>query len=127
MIAQKLLHVASKRYCLPFTLVVALICTAQEKTATLTGTVVDAEGAHIVSATVQIEAQSGSTKTVQVDQEGMFNVRDLTPGTYQLQVSAPGFMRQRIRNIRIGPGEQRKIAVTLRVEPIPECHAPICL
>ena len=109
------------------TLLLVSTCVAQEQPALLTGTVADAHNARIVSATVQIEAPSGITRTIQVDKEGVFNIRDLTPGTYQLQVAAPGFMPQQIRDIQIGPGEQRKIAVMLRVEPMPECNASICL
>ena len=101
---------------------------AQEQTALLAGVVVDVSGARIASAIVLLEAPSGTMKTVHVDKEGEFEFRGLSSGTYQLQINAPGFQRQQIRDIQIGPGEQRRLAViTLRVVPAPECHELICL
>jgi hypothetical protein len=109
------------------TLLLLSTCVAQEQTALLTGTVVDATNARIPSATVQLDGPSGATKTVHVDKEGVFEFRGLSPGMYQLQIYAQGFVRQQIRDIQIGPGEQRKLAVALRVAPLPKCHEQICL
>jgi uncharacterized membrane protein len=110
------------------TLLLALTCVAQEKAAMLTGTVVDATGARITTAKVQFEGPFNATKAVAVDKAGTFTFRDLTPGIYHLQISAPGFLSQQIRDIQLGPGEQRTLAViTLRVGPVPECRAQICL
>ena len=101
---------------------------AQEQAALLTGTVADATNAPISFATAQLEAPDGATKTVHVDKEGKFEFRGLSPGTYQLQIDALGFLRQQIRDIQIGAGEQRRLAVIkLRIKPLPKCHEQICL
>src|SRR5690242_11662412 len=93
------------------TLLLISTCMAQEQTALLTGKVADASNASINSATAKLEAPSGATKIVHVDKEGSFEFQGLLPGTYQLQIYAPGFLRQQIRDIQIGPGEQRRLAV----------------
>ena len=110
------------------TLLLVSTCVAQEQVTLLTGTVADATNARIPSATAQLEAPSGTTKTVHVDKEGVFEFRGLSPGTYQLQIYAPGFLRQQLRDIQIDPGEQRRLPViTLHLAPLPECHEQICL
>ena len=102
-------------------------CGAQEPSALLTGKVVDAMNAPIPSATTQLEVPGGAKKTVHVNKEGVFEFRGLSPGAYQLQIDAPGFMSQQIRDIQIGLGEQRRFAVIKLFELPPECHEQICL
>ena len=105
------------------TLLLALVCVAQEQTALLTGTVADESNNRITPATVQIETSSGGTQTVHVDKRGVFEIQGLSPGTYHLQIDAPGFLRHQIRDIQIHPGEPRKLGViTLRIGHVPVCR-----
>jgi hypothetical protein len=92
------------------TLLLALTCVAQERTASLTGTVVDATGARVVQARVQLEAPSGAKTVVRVDEVGAFRFGDLAAGVYQLQIEASGFMLGRVRDIKLELGEQRSLA-----------------
>ncbi|HTV16955.1 MAG TPA: carboxypeptidase-like regulatory domain-containing protein [Acidobacteriaceae bacterium] len=56
------------------------------------GTVTDPSGAIIARASVTLRAISGATAaTTSTDQSGRFELPSVTPGQYQLQISAPGF------------------------------------
>jgi len=58
----------------------------------LSGTIVDASGAVIAGATVQVRSANGTVqKTAQSDANGSFIISGLPAGNYQLVVSNPGF------------------------------------
>ena len=65
---------------------------AQEVTAAITGTILDAEGAGIVDAKVAVKDVDRETiYTSRSDSAGVFNLPRLPPGTYELTAGAPGF------------------------------------
>ncbi len=69
--------------------------TAQTNTTALSGTVVDASGAIIPGATIDIaNAASGKTQSTKAKSKGEFSFEQLPPGTYEVKVSAPGFSEQ---------------------------------
>jgi outer membrane receptor protein involved in Fe transport len=69
----------------------------------LTGTVVDASGAVISGATVQLRAEDGTVqKTIQSDAHGAFAISGLAAGNVQLVVFAPGFEPMEIP-VTLGP------------------------
>jgi len=56
------------------------------------GTIVDQTGAAIANATVTIkDKNTGATRTVTTDSTGSYSVAGLQPGTYDVEVDAPGF------------------------------------
>jgi len=58
----------------------------------LSGTVVDASGAVIPGATLQVRSANGAVRTnIQSDANGSFSISGLSPGAYRLLVSSPGF------------------------------------
>lgn len=65
----------------------------QTQTASITGTVIDQEGAVAVGARVQLmRGENASTKQETVSGDnGEFSFTDLAPGPFRLTVSAPGF------------------------------------
>jgi outer membrane receptor protein involved in Fe transport len=79
---------------------------AQEKTVAtndgaqppqLSGTVVDASGAVIAGATVQVRSSNGTVqKTTQTDANGSFSISGLSAGNYRLVISNPGFETKEI-------------------------------
>src|SRR6185503_13053046 len=76
---------------------------AQETTTgTITGTVVDAQGAAVPGATVSVISAQG-TKPFVSDANGRFFAPYLTPGAYTVRVELTGF----------SPIEQKNIAVRL--------------
>ena len=68
----------------------------------LSGTVVDASGAVIAGATVQVRSANGTVQiTTQSDRNGSFIVSGLSAGNYRLVVSNPGFETKEI-SVTIG-------------------------
>jgi len=71
----------------------ALTLFGQNPSGSLKGDVLDASGARITSAKVVIErAASGFRRELNTDKEGEFRVDHLAPGTYEMTVTAPGFV-----------------------------------
>jgi outer membrane receptor protein involved in Fe transport len=100
-----------------FTTINPLLIAAQQKTPItttdkadrppLTGTVVDASGAVIARATVQVRNANGTTlRTTQSDSNGAFILTGLPAGDYRLVVSSAGF-------------EVKEIPLTIRTGELP--------
>src|ERR671912_1107988 len=95
----------------------ALAATAQEGTATLRGTVLDANGAAVPGAQVSIANQETGlnrrTATTGGDGEDVFT--SLTPGLYRIMVEAAGFKRSLKENVKLDVGEEQEFKVSLEV------------
>ena len=66
--------------------------TASAETIQLSGTVVDASGAVIAGASVQVRSANGTVQRLtQSDSNGSFSISGLSAGNYRLVVSNPGF------------------------------------
>src|SRR5271165_2761585 len=78
---------------------------AAEQAPPLSGTIVDASGALIARATVQVLGANGTAQiTTQSDKSGLFIISGLPPGDYRLLVSNPGFETKEI-SVTIGTAE----------------------
>jgi hypothetical protein len=65
---------------------------AQTTFGSITGTVTDPSGGSVPSARVTVTNQAtGSQQHIATNQGGVFNAPDIQPGTYDVQVAAPGF------------------------------------
>jgi hypothetical protein len=72
----------------------ATLLFGQSERANLTGTVSDPSGAAIAGATVNAtHLATNTTATVRTTAGGDYNVPNLSPGRYTVEVSAPGFKR----------------------------------
>ena len=100
----------------------------------ITGRVVDQNGAIISEATVTaVLNRTASTRTVAVDASGRFDIRQLEAGTYALTVAAAGFAPYERRELILVAGQTTNIEVTLfpqglAIDPITvdaENQAPI--
>ncbi len=89
----------------------ALCCAAafgQNVSASLSGAVRDASGASCAGAEVRLaNTNTGFVRTTKTNAEGFFSTPDLTPGTYNLTVSAPGFKEYRQVGIELNSGDER--------------------
>jgi iron complex outermembrane receptor protein len=75
---------------------------------TLTGVVLDPDGKSVVNAAILVRAAAGGIHATTTDGSGRFSVPGLQPGTYTIEVAAPGFETVR----RDG------VAVTAAAEPV---------
>src|SRR5512133_3705205 len=75
-------------------LLLAALCWSQDTRGTITGRVTDPSGAVIAGATVVVSNPATGTKsTLQSNSEGLYRAPLLQPGTYNIEVSAPGFKK----------------------------------
>ena len=90
----------------------------QVRGSTLHGTITNATGAGTASVPVSIKnSATGETRLVTTNKDGSYTASDLTPGTYELSVSAPGFAPEvrsgvvltagvdQVLNLRVGTGQ----------------------
>jgi Carboxypeptidase regulatory-like domain len=87
----------------------------------ITGTVIDKDGAVIPKAKVVL-SQAGSTEEALTDASGSFTFRHVAPGTFELAISAAGFATQKKSGILhsgqdyVNPDVQLAVAETVDVE-----------
>jgi Carboxypeptidase regulatory-like domain len=82
----------------------------------ISGTVTDPTGAFIPNATVTITAIGGNTvATANTSSSGSFSVPSLSPGTYSVNVVAPGFQTYVQRNVRVAGARAANVNAALRV------------
>ncbi len=95
----------------------ALAASAQEGTATLRGTVLDANGAAVPGAQVSIANQETglNRRTATTGEDGEYVFTSLTPGLYRIMVEAAGFKRSLKENVKLDVGEEQEFKVGLEV------------
>ena len=95
--------------------VTAHVC-AQVAGSTLTGTVKDSSGAVIPNAQVAItDVDTGIARTVSAGGAGLYNAPNLSPGSYEIRVTATGFSTQLQKGITLTVGAQQVLDFTMRV------------
>jgi Fe(3+) dicitrate transport protein len=93
---------------------------AQERTARLTGTVVDPSGAAIARATVTIRRDAaGFARTIAADNQGAFQVGDLPPGEYAVTATSDGFTLASER-VAVQAGRSRHVQFRLQLGSLNE-------
>ena len=92
----------------------------QSSTASVSGTVIDRNGAALEGAQVALTGPPGSPeRTVQCGNNGQFEFTGLTPGIYKLAVIAPGMSTFTLPEIALHAGEFRILPpVSLSVSPV---------
>ena len=87
-------------------------------TGALQGTVRDPQGHGVPGAKVTVTAPTRKMVTVYTNAEGIFRLRDLPPGAYQITAEQEGFHEFKVSNLQVNSGELA--AVDLRLQPISE-------
>jgi Ca-activated chloride channel homolog len=78
------------------------------------GVVVDPTGAVVPGAIVTIkDEKTGAARTVTTDSSGSYSVAGLPPGSYTVEVNAPGFKNTQVQNVVVQPGQVAATGVTL--------------
>ncbi|MBP1636719.1 MAG: Outer rane receptor for ferrienterochelin and colicin, partial [Acidobacteria bacterium] len=108
---------------LAFALLLAVAGTgaAQSVLGSLRGTVTDAGGGVLPKAPVLItDETTGRPRTVDTDARGVFEVVNLQPGTYRVEVIVTGFKKFERPGIIVRTGQASLMNVVLEVGPIGE-------
>lgn len=112
--AQKALFLVAM-LCLPLT----LWAQADVTSATVRGTVTDAQGGAVPNATLTIKStEQGTTRTVQTDASGEFVFLTLRPGPYELTAQAQGFAQQLIKDMHLTVGQTVTVELKLQVAAV---------
>jgi hypothetical protein len=91
---------------------------AQITTGTIAGTVQDSQGGVIPGATVVLISESRGTRSVPVvtSANGDYVFPNMTPDTYTVEVTMPGFRTLQRRNVAVSGGDRITVPV-LTIEP----------
>jgi hypothetical protein len=107
------------RYIIGILLAALLCCThgeAQTVTGSITGQVTDPSGALVVGATVTAENTSTSVKTTaKTNGAGLYAIRFLPIGTYQLTIEMNGFASSNVAPFSLDIDQTVKINVALKI------------
>lgn len=77
----------------------------QKRHATLAGVIQGPGGETIAGAKVVAYGEGGSVKNASTDQNGNFAFNDLVAGTYRLEISAPGFGKLTVTDVKVKEGD----------------------
>jgi len=78
----------------------ALPALAQAASASISGTIADAQGGVLPGVTITVQnAESGTVRTSVTEADGKYRVPGLNPGRYNLTVELPGFQTVAVKDI----------------------------
>jgi TonB family protein len=101
----------------------AIGVSAGDKSGRLTGTVRDQSGGALSNATVMAIDPSTNTREMTVsDEHGRFQLVDLPPGKYEVEVMRADFKNYDMPNTDIEPGKRQSIKITLDPGFTPMVH-----
>lgn len=87
---------------------------AQETTGTIRGNVTTQSTAAIAGATVTISSpETGFSRSVQVNDDGQFSLRNLSTGLYTVTIVKDGYSTQTIENVRVSAGGAVEVTLPL--------------
>jgi hypothetical protein len=99
--------------------VVTLAGAAWAQNGSITGTVKDPSGAALSGATVVIASpERGINRQVTTNSTGDYNEASLSPGSYNIIVTATGFKKFQAKDVKLEVGEKARVDVTLEVGSI---------
>jgi hypothetical protein len=102
-----------------FFLCPSLISQAQSPTAVVNGQVRDTSGAAVPNASVEVINDATSARyTTETNDEGIYSLPNLPPGTYHIRVSKIGFKAVVHPEITLNVQDAKAIGITLPVGPI---------
>ncbi len=98
-------------------LIVLTFCVAGwAQTGSITGTVKDPSGAAVQGAMVVVTSpDKGINREMQTNSTGDYNQSGLTPGTYDIIVTAPGFKKFQAKAVKLDVAEKARVDVNLQV------------
>src|SRR5260370_3337056 len=95
---------------------VAFCLAGQGSRSTLTGQVADASSAAIAGATVRaVQRNTNQAITATTNRDGYYTLTYMQPSTYDIEVTAPGFNKLRLENIRLMVAQKLDLPLMLEV------------
>ena len=89
---------------------------AQVADAALSGTATDSSGAVVPNADVSLKSlETGQSASAQTDSAGLYNLQHLTPGDYDVTISADGFVTK-VANLTLTGGATLTMNATLAAQ-----------
>src|ERR1700722_16896174 len=82
----------------------------------LHGQVLDPSNAAVTGATVLLTDAAGHSTGATTNQQGAFDLKNLAPGKYSLEVVAKGFALYKNENLQITPDQTNNLNVLLAIE-----------
>ena len=99
-----------------FTLAMSALAQSQATTGNIEGRVLDPRDAAVPGATVTATSQeTGLEKTATSDNQGLFAISFLVPGSYTVRANASGFAQTEVANIAVTVGGKTPLDVRLSV------------
>jgi hypothetical protein len=96
----------------------------QGGSSTMSGRVTDASGAVIPRATVKLaNEESGFAATAVTNEDGLYRIPSLLPGTYRIELEAAGFQRSVRRGVTLQVSQTLQIDQTMTVGNVTETVA----
>ena len=93
-----------------------MVAFGQRSTAVISGTTTDPSGAVIVGAGVTaVQVSTGTTVKTQSNENGFYQIPNLTPGAYSLRVESPGFEGYVQNGIVLQVDQSATVNVTLKM------------
>lgn len=98
-----------------------VLAQAQSDAADLRGFVRDPQGAVVTNATVTVRnPANNSTRTTTTNDEGFYQIVNLTPGDYDVTVEAPNFKKVSLPAVKLNLGQRADLDVALEAGQISE-------
>jgi Carboxypeptidase regulatory-like domain len=85
-------------------------------TGSLHGQALDPSGAAVTGATVLLNAADGHSTGATTNQQGAFDLKDLAPGKYALEIIARGFALYKNEDVEIAAGQVKNLNISLAIE-----------
>src|SRR5712664_1397655 len=89
---------------------------AQTANGALRGQVTDPSGSTIANATVIVTTSTGGAITAATNRDGIYELKNLAPGKYDVKVISEGFAALETSNVEILSGQTQKLDVPLTIE-----------
>lgn len=88
---------------------------SQTNAGEIRGQILDPSGGAVVKASIVVATPAGNAMEATSSERGLFELRDLPPGKYSLQVIAPGFAVYK-EDVEVASGQVKQLKISLAIE-----------